>query len=210
MTTDTTTPAIAVRAQHQAAVAHLAACQARVRELNAALATERYELVEQSRSVKRLRPDGSEAPPGDRSVGGVIVSHDVSGSRVIPNDVDPITRWRARLDLPAALTALRRAEIDEAELRPLVAELDRQDAQRRKLALLPRVRDAYEALDRALVKAASLRGAVVAALQEVGAVSPTDANTMAGLAWPELAELDHRREMVKAWTAQANGSEAST
>ena len=71
------------------------------------------------------------------------------------------------------------------------------------MALLPAVRKAYDALGAALVKAAALRGAVVEAIGAVGEVSPSDVSMMASIGWAELDLLDHRRQMVRAWTAQA-------
>jgi hypothetical protein len=198
-----------VRAQHSVALAHLESCRARVRELNGALVTEKVQLIDQRRELRRLRPDGSEAGPGERNTWAIIAKTEITGSKWVVNDVDPFVRWRARLDYAGAIEQLRRAELDEAEWRAQLVELDRIESQRRKLALLPAVAKAYDRLDKALVAAAKLRAEVVNAINAVGEVAPLDAVVSASFSWPELGLLDHRRQQVTAWTAQATNGHGS-
>ena len=91
-----------------------------MRALSRALAPERIELINQPQTVVRAPVAGW---PGASMT--ILTGRELVGSRRVANNVDPIVAQQARLDLPEAVRQLRQAQIDEARLRPLVAELDR-------------------------------------------------------------------------------------
>jgi hypothetical protein len=206
MATTTETAVTDVRAAHREALMSLEACQTRVRDLTRVQLHEETQLFDQRRTLKLLRPDGTTAAPGERGAWGVITSHDVTGSRIVPRVVDPLEAMEARLAMPSAIMALRHAEVAESRLRGQVEAVDVEEKRQAKLKLLPKVATAYRKLDALLVKASDAREEVRQALAEIGTVSPAEVNAMAGITWPELGFLEARREIVRSWTAQTNGS----